>query len=241
MSAVECSKRLCRHGRCHIAASSLHLRHRAPMISARRFGRGPADRPPDALRFGTQPVPAGSNAGSAPRTPATPPTTTRSVAATRRWRPVGGRPALHADGQRLVDVLGHGQDLRHGLEGPAHVVLVEAGHDHAHAAVGERRSPPARARRRRTAPRRCRRPPCGRSTLLAGSRRASATTCDGIFMSRVADDVVGRRSGRRSRGLKICTFWRAIWARRTRRMSSSLLPLNMLPVIDLDPARCPGA
>jgi hypothetical protein len=34
-----------------------------------------------------------------------------------------------------------------------------------------------------------------------------------------------------SPGLKICTRWRAICARRRRRMSSSLLPLNMLPVM----------
>src|SRR4029450_13280999 len=33
------------------------------------------------------------------------------------------------------------------------------------------------------------------------------------------------------RGLKIWTFCRPIWARRSRRMSSSLLPLNMLPVM----------
>src|SRR5678810_87533 len=32
-------------------------------------------------------------------------------------------------------------------------------------------------------------------------------------------------------GLKIWTFWRAIWARRSRRISSSLLPLNMLPAM----------
>src|SRR5580765_2250576 len=32
-------------------------------------------------------------------------------------------------------------------------------------------------------------------------------------------------------GLKIWTFWRAIWARRRRRISSSLLPLNMLPAL----------
>src|SRR4029079_15287710 len=33
------------------------------------------------------------------------------------------------------------------------------------------------------------------------------------------------------RGLKVWTFSRPIWARRSRRMSSSLLPLNMLPVM----------
>src|SRR5687767_15143508 len=32
-------------------------------------------------------------------------------------------------------------------------------------------------------------------------------------------------------GLKICTFRRAICARRSRRMSSSLFPLNMLPTM----------
>src|SRR4029079_528823 len=43
-------------------------------------------------------------------------------------------------------------------------------------------------------------------------------------------------------GLKICTFWRAIWARRSRRISSSLLPLNMLPVMtSIQPCvRLPG-
>ena len=40
-----------------------------------------------------------------------------------------------------------------------------------------------------------------------------------------------RRSGCRTAGLKICTFCRAICARRSRRISSSLLPLNMLPVM----------
>ena len=36
---------------------------------------------------------------------------------------------------------------------------------------------------------------------------------------------------RSTRGLKTWTRWRAISARRMRRMSSSLLPLNMLPVM----------
>src|SRR3954468_12494087 len=43
------------------------------------------------------------------------------------------------------------------------------------------------------------------------------------------------------RGLKICTLRLAIWARRSRRISSSLLPLNMLPAttsIQPAPARC---
>jgi hypothetical protein len=40
-------------------------------------------------------------------------------------------------------------------------------------------------------------------------------------------------------GLKICTFCRAICARRSRRMSSSLFPLNMLPTMtSIQP--CPG-
>ena len=32
-------------------------------------------------------------------------------------------------------------------------------------------------------------------------------------------------------GLKISTFWRAIWARRSRRINSSVLPLYMLPTM----------
>ena len=43
------------------------------------------------------------------------------------------------------------------------------------------------------------------------------------------------------RGLKICTRWRAIWARRMRRISSSLLPLNMLPVMTSIQPRGRGA
>ena len=48
-------------------------------------------------------------------------------------RAVGGRAAAHADRERLVDVLGDRHELGHRLERPAAVVLVEAGHDDAHA------------------------------------------------------------------------------------------------------------
>ena len=41
-------------------------------------------------------------------------------------RPVRGRAAHHAHGERLGDVLGHSEELRHRLEGPAEVVLIEA-------------------------------------------------------------------------------------------------------------------
>src|SRR5258708_1938715 len=57
---------------------------------------------------------------------------------------------------------------------------------------------------------------------------AVPTAWEGIFMSEWL--TISSAEKRASiRGLKICTFWRAIWARRTRRISSSLLPLNMLP------------
>src|SRR5215471_5518391 len=46
-------------------------------------------------------------------------------------RPVGGRAADDADRQRLGDVLGDRQQLRHGLERPPAVVLVEPGDDDA--------------------------------------------------------------------------------------------------------------
>src|SRR5262249_14326452 len=44
---------------------------------------------------------------------------------------IGRRAAHHADRQRLGDVLGDREQLRHGLERHAAVVLIEAGHDHA--------------------------------------------------------------------------------------------------------------
>jgi len=47
---------------------------------------------------------------------------------------VGGPPAHHADGERLGDVLGDGEQVRHGLEGAPRVVLIEAGDDDALAA-----------------------------------------------------------------------------------------------------------
>jgi hypothetical protein len=48
--------------------------------------------------------------------------------------------ADHADGERLGDVLGNRQQLRHRLERTAEVVLIEAGDDDALAAVGQRRA-----------------------------------------------------------------------------------------------------
>ena len=52
-------------------------------------------------------------------------------------RVVGGLAAANADGVRLGDVLGDGEQLRHRLEGLAGVVLIEAGDDDARAASGE--------------------------------------------------------------------------------------------------------
>ncbi len=47
----------------------------------------------------------------------------------------------------------------------------------------------------------------------------------------VRDDVVVGSTRVSMVGLKIWTRWRAIWARRRRRISSSLLPLNMQPTM----------
>ena len=52
-------------------------------------------------------------------------------------RVVRGVAAHHADGERLGDVLGDGEELRHGFERLAAIVLVEAGDDHPHPGVGE--------------------------------------------------------------------------------------------------------
>jgi hypothetical protein len=43
-----------------------------------------------------------------------------------------------ADGESLGDVLGDGQQLRHRLERPAEVILIETGDDHAFAPVSQR-------------------------------------------------------------------------------------------------------
>ena len=53
-------------------------------------------------------------------------------------RVVGGGAADHADGQRLGDVFGDREQLRHRLERLAEIILVEAGDDDALALVGER-------------------------------------------------------------------------------------------------------
>ena len=50
-------------------------------------------------------------------------------------RVIRGIAADDADGERLGDVFGNRQKLRHRLERPAEVVLVQTGHDHAFAAV----------------------------------------------------------------------------------------------------------
>ena len=95
---------------------------------------------------------------------------------------VGRVAAHHADGPRLGDVLGDGQQLRHRLERLAQIVLVEPRDDHPHAAAGQLdRTPPA-ARRRRTGPRRCRPPRCRRAPWPAG-RPTMAACSDGIRSS----------------------------------------------------------
>ena len=50
---------------------------------------------------------------------------------------IGGGAAHHADRQRLGDVLGDRQELRHRLERLAEIVLIEPGHDHALALIRE--------------------------------------------------------------------------------------------------------
>src|SRR5688572_28154635 len=65
---------------------------------------------------------------------------------------------------------------------------------------------------------------------LSSSARELGTAHDSIRIS-LCDTMWSSEKRRSITGLKICTFWRAIWARRRRRISSSLLPLNMLPVM----------
>jgi hypothetical protein len=65
------------------------------------------------------------------------PSSTRARLTDEALRVVGRVAAHHTDGARLGDVLGDGQQLRHRVEGLAQVILVQPGHDHAHAARGQ--------------------------------------------------------------------------------------------------------
>ena len=144
-------------------------------------------------------------------------------------RVVGRVAADDADGERLGDVLGDRQQLRHRLERPAEVILIEPGDDHALAAIGER---VARGRQVRVEEL----PFVDADDLgvvVAPARRSSSelrTFCDAIRMS-LCDTMWSSLKRLSMSGLKIWTFCRAICARRSRRISSSLLPLNMLPVM----------
>ena len=79
------------------------------------------------------------------------------------------RAAARADRVELGDVLGDGQERRHRAEGPAAPVLVEPAAITRMPRSRERLEPRRRCRRRRTAPRRCRRPPCPRATRASSS------------------------------------------------------------------------
>jgi len=50
---------------------------------------------------------------------------------------IGRRTAAHADGLCLGDVLGHGQELRNGLEGHPQIVLIQACDHHSAALVSK--------------------------------------------------------------------------------------------------------
>jgi len=59
---------------------------------------------------------------------------------------------------------------------------------------------------------------------------ADFTDRDGMRTS-LCETIASRAYRSSMPGLKISTRWRAIWARRSRRISSSVLPLYMLPTI----------
>ena len=70
---------------------------------------------------------------------------------------------------------------------------------------------------------------CVLGITFSSSSREVETFSDGIFIS-LCEVTCASPKRLSIAGLKTCTRCRAIWARRTRRISSSLLPLNMLPV-----------
>src|SRR4051812_38811437 len=67
------------------------------------------------------------------------------------------------------------------------------------------------------------------SATIRTSSSELRTFCDAIRMS-LCETMWSSLKRLSISGLKICTFCRAICARRNRRINSSLLPLNMLPV-----------
>ena len=131
--------------------------------------------------------------------------------------------------QRLGDVFGDRQQLRHRLERPAEIVLIQPGDDDALAAVRQRVAGRRQVRVEEL-------PLVDPDDfgvvvdLRHAARRSSRTFCDGIRMS-LCETMWSSLKRLSMSGLKIWTFWRAICARRSRRISSSLLPLNMLPVM----------
>ena len=148
-----------------------------------------------------------------------------------------GRAAARADRVHLLDLLGDRQELRHRAERLAAEVHVEAGDDDPLAEVGEVVADLRRSRRRRTAPRRCRPRRCAGRRGRRSRRRCARARPRGASGS--ATPPGRSRSGRRSPALNTCTRWRAMIARRRRRISSSDLPENMQPRHHLDPT-APG-
>jgi hypothetical protein len=147
-----------------------------------------------------------------------------------------------ADREGLRDVFGDRQQLRHRLERPAEVVLIQPGHNDALATI---RQGVAR----------------GREVLIEKltlvdpddlvSSATSFTSSSEFDVLRgdphvaVRDDVILAEPVVDER-LEDLDLLAAIWVRRSRRISSSLLPLNMLPDDHFYPAvdgalsaRCP--
>ena len=134
--------------------------------------------------------------------------------------------AAVADGLQLVDELGMRQQNGHRPERLAPEVLVEPCRHDARAGLRRGPAPSARPTARRTGPRRSRRP-----RTPARGPTSSATEPTGTPRIRTPAWLTTSTASKRSstRGLKMTTRWPAISARRSRRIISSLLPLNIGP------------
>jgi hypothetical protein len=137
---------------------------------------------------------------------------------------VGGIATHDADGECLGDVLGDRQQLRHRLERAAQEILVEPGDDHPLAAIRQHVAGGRKIQVEEL-------PFVDPTTSVPSSTRQLVRAAHRGRYPHVAvrDDVIVLN--RLSTAAKIWTFWRAICARQKRRISSSLLPLNMLPVM----------
>ena len=166
------------------------------------------------------------------------PTAMRSIRRRGALAARSGTAANHANGGKFGHVFGDREKLRHRAEGLAAKIHVESRDDDSHSAIGEflRDFDDGVVEK----------------LGFVDSDDASVVVDEfqniACLFDRTWTELCSRRgsghdrrcSDYRSRGLKTWIFWRAICARFTRRSSSSVFPLNMLPQMTSIAPGAPG-